>query len=179
MTNKKSRSSKFLRYCIFEALMLLMQEKKYEDIPISEITAKAGVSRMTYYRTYKSKDDILLQYYEEYVNDHLQRDDESFSWNRFIRIIIQGACDNPKLMEVLENNPRLAKITIHFFINKAESLLKKAEDIVQLDENVIYAVYYYAGAVSMVISHWNRAGRKQNVEELMNILHQCQYNLPF
>lgn len=134
---------------------------------------------MTYYRTYKSKDDILLQYYEEYVNDHLQNSGESFSWNQFIRVIVQGAFSNPELMNVLEDNPRLAKITLHFFIDKAESLLKETDGVDQLEENVIYAVYYYVGAISMVITHWNQAGRKQSVDELMNIIHQCQYNSPF
>ncbi|WP_369528982.1 TetR/AcrR family transcriptional regulator, partial [Dubosiella newyorkensis] len=52
---KKKKSSQFLRSCIFEALMILLQQKRYEEITVSEIANKAGVSRMTYYRTYSSK----------------------------------------------------------------------------------------------------------------------------
>ncbi|HIS07210.1 MAG TPA: TetR/AcrR family transcriptional regulator, partial [Candidatus Choladocola avistercoris] len=48
--------------CLYTALLLLMEKKPYEDITITEIAKKAGVSRMSYYRLYKSKDDILEQY---------------------------------------------------------------------------------------------------------------------
>ena len=46
--------------CISTALLVLLEEKPYEKITISEITEKAGVSRMAYYRNYKDKDDILI-----------------------------------------------------------------------------------------------------------------------
>lgn len=73
---KKKKSSQFLRSCIFEALMILLQQKRYEDITVSEITSKAGVSRMTYYRTYSSKEDIIIQYFKEKVNALLEKEPE-------------------------------------------------------------------------------------------------------
>ncbi len=56
---RQRKTSEFLRTCIFEALMLLLDQKKYEDITISELAEKAGVSRMTYYRTYENKEDVM------------------------------------------------------------------------------------------------------------------------
>ncbi len=53
---------------IFEAYMQLLKEKKEEDITLTEIAETAGVGRMTIYRHFKEKEDILLykvqQYYE-------------------------------------------------------------------------------------------------------------------
>ena len=46
---------------IFTALIQLMQ-KEFHNITITEITEKAGVSRMSYYRNYSSKEDILIKY---------------------------------------------------------------------------------------------------------------------
>ena len=70
---KKSRSDKQLvKECIFTALTLLMEKKDFKDITISEIAEKAGVSRMTYYRTYSSKEDILLQHFEEKFRKMIQ-----------------------------------------------------------------------------------------------------------
>ncbi len=51
--------------CIYQALIQLMEIKPYEDITITDITKKAGVSRMAYYRNYREKDDILI--------DHLKK----------------------------------------------------------------------------------------------------------
>lgn len=41
---------------------MLLKENKLSNISISEITRKAGVGRASFYRNYKSKEDILRQY---------------------------------------------------------------------------------------------------------------------
>ncbi len=51
--------------CIFTALILLMEQKEYKYITVTDIARKAGVSRMTYYRTYSSKEDILVQHFQK------------------------------------------------------------------------------------------------------------------
>ena len=52
------------------ALMLLLKEKPLSAISISELTEKAGVSRMTYYRNYQSKEDIFASYLDEALADY-------------------------------------------------------------------------------------------------------------
>ena len=47
---------------IVAALTELMSQKDYASITITEITQKADVSRMTYYRNYSSKEDILRRF---------------------------------------------------------------------------------------------------------------------
>lgn len=50
---------------IYEALIELMRQKPYDEITITDITKKAGVSRMAYYRNYRDKDDILIQRFQK------------------------------------------------------------------------------------------------------------------
>lgn len=57
-----SNSNTFFTECIAKALIELLKEKPFSSISISEITQKAGVSRMTYYRNFSSKEDILEKY---------------------------------------------------------------------------------------------------------------------
>lgn len=45
--------------------MRLMKEKKFDKISVGELCKAAGVSRMTYYRSYNNKEDILLQHLDE------------------------------------------------------------------------------------------------------------------
>lgn len=59
-----NNSSSFFTECIAKALIELLKEKPLSAISVSEITQKAGVSRMTYYRNFTSKEDIL----EKYIN---------------------------------------------------------------------------------------------------------------
>lgn len=42
-----------------DALLMLIKNKAYESISITELCKKAGVSRMSFYGNFKSKDDIL------------------------------------------------------------------------------------------------------------------------
>jgi AcrR family transcriptional regulator len=47
---------------IFDAFMLLLDEKPYGKISISDISTKAGIARQTFYRNYNNKDDIASEY---------------------------------------------------------------------------------------------------------------------
>ncbi|WP_326512623.1 TetR/AcrR family transcriptional regulator [Clostridium intestinale] len=49
------QTSKF----IYNALSSLLEEKRYEDIKITEVIERSQVSRATFYRNYDSLDDIL------------------------------------------------------------------------------------------------------------------------
>ena len=60
------------RECLYTALMELMTKKPLEKMGIGELCSKAGVSRLTYYRNSRSKEDILAQHltecYDRFVN---------------------------------------------------------------------------------------------------------------
>lgn len=47
------------RESIYLALQQLLETKTLAEITITEITSKAGVSRMAYYRNYQNKEEIL------------------------------------------------------------------------------------------------------------------------
>ena len=57
------------------SLIGLMKTKDFETITIKEITENAHVNRSTYYRNFKSKEDILKfqlrKITEEYINKFL------------------------------------------------------------------------------------------------------------
>lgn len=50
------------------ALIDLMEKKPLEEISITELTKKAGVSRMSYYRSFTSKRHILEEYLQGIVH---------------------------------------------------------------------------------------------------------------
>ena len=60
-----NESNRLAKECIVTALIELMKVTEYDRITITDITKKAGVSRMAYYRNYTSKDDILNKFIEE------------------------------------------------------------------------------------------------------------------
>ena len=54
-----TKRNRFTRQCIGESVIALMQTKDFQDITISDIVKKAGVSRMTFYHYFDTKTDAL------------------------------------------------------------------------------------------------------------------------
>lgn len=57
------------RACIKGALVELLKKKHYDDINMTDIIRKSGVSRSGVYRNYKSKSEIMLDIYKEPIDE--------------------------------------------------------------------------------------------------------------
>lgn len=53
--------NKITRESIIQALYLLLSEKSFNDITITDLVQKAGVSRSAYYRNFENKQDVFRQ----------------------------------------------------------------------------------------------------------------------
>lgn len=62
---KKSTANELAKECIYTAFLQLVEQMPYSEITVTEIAKRAGVSRMTYYRNYSSKEDILIKQIDE------------------------------------------------------------------------------------------------------------------
>ncbi|HJA99691.1 MAG TPA: TetR/AcrR family transcriptional regulator [Candidatus Mediterraneibacter merdavium] len=54
-----------------KALLLLMEKKEYTAITVKDIAEKAGVSRLTFYRNFDSKEHILAWHIDQGFNEYL------------------------------------------------------------------------------------------------------------
>jgi len=61
-SGKPNRQVQRTKSWIFDAVMLLLDEKPYNKITVSDITEKAGIARQTFYYTYNDKDDVIFEY---------------------------------------------------------------------------------------------------------------------
>ena len=60
-TNKKTLNV-VVKQSITQALLQLMQAESFESISITDITKRAGVSRVSFYRNFDSKEDVLIKH---------------------------------------------------------------------------------------------------------------------
>ena len=56
------KKNQYVKSEITKALLELLKEKDLNEISIREITTRAQVGRVSFYRNYKRKEDILEQY---------------------------------------------------------------------------------------------------------------------
>ena len=57
---RTTATTEYLKECMGTALLELMKEKPIEKISIEEMTARADVGRSTYFRYFKTKDEVLV-----------------------------------------------------------------------------------------------------------------------
>lgn len=178
---KKKKSSQFLRSCIFEALMILLQQKRYEDITVSEITSKAGVSRMTYYRTYSSKEDIIIQYFKEKVNALLGKEPEigDEPTEVWYRKCLHFVYDEPVLMTKIQQTPDLAKASQSYLIDLLQYMFRKYRNADLDDPVILNGLIYKAGGFIFVVSKWIRTGLKESPEEILEWIRKYEQQSSF
>lgn len=63
---------KDIENAITNALLELMKTEDYDKISITDIVNKAGLSRVTYYRHFNSKEDILIRFFDNAKSKFLE-----------------------------------------------------------------------------------------------------------
>ena len=63
LQQNNAESNAETKKCIKTALIQLLKTEKYENIRMTDIINRSGVSRTGVYNNYKSKDDIMLELY--------------------------------------------------------------------------------------------------------------------
>lgn len=67
--NTTETSADYTKRYIVEALFKLMEKKDFRDITITELTAKAGVGRATFYRNFSDKESVLIYFFNRTKTD--------------------------------------------------------------------------------------------------------------
>lgn len=53
----------YIKHYIVEALFKLMRQYEYDKISVTDVVNKAGVGRATFYRHFKTKEDVIVYYF--------------------------------------------------------------------------------------------------------------------
>ena len=65
----RNRMSKQNKEKILKSFFKLLEEKPYSEITIVDISIDASVSRKTFYRLFKNKENLLNTYIDQLLND--------------------------------------------------------------------------------------------------------------
>ena len=174
MKNKKE-SNTLIKKCIVDALISLMNEKAFDDITITEICNKACVSRMTYYRNYYTKKDIIIEYLKD-IAENFEK--ESHSWQEkneytnknVIRFLFTYFQKYSYFMKTLR------KANLSGLLQEClNSYLEKETDMITRNSaQEKYHMYSYAGALYNVYIKWLDNDMKESPEEMAEIF--CNTN---
>ena len=61
---RKNTTAQMMEGYIIEAMLLLLKERRFADITVADLTARAGVNRSTYYRHFETREAVVDAYFE-------------------------------------------------------------------------------------------------------------------
>lgn len=104
--SRGTKTTEFLKECMADALIKLIQEKSIEQISIADITLTSGVSRSTWFRNFQTKSEALtyklVKLWERWAADNglnsrerfkLKNALDFFKFNYNIRELLNIICD--------------------------------------------------------------------------------------
>ena len=145
---------------ITNALLDLMKEQPYESITITDIVSKAGLSRVTYYRHFSSKEDILIKYFVLTKNRFLQQaslnggdtSNDLMILNLFL--FFKGNMEANKAIRKANLDNELLKFLSTEFLDNLPVKLEK------------YSAYFIAGGLFNVLINWLENDCKDSLEDV-------------
>ena len=153
-----------LKESMGNALLSLMREKPMEKISIEEMTAKADVGRATYFRYFRSKDEVLAwklkKLWEEYVQENGMVDlrERSYAAREYFSFSL-GIRDTIDL--VYERGHQ--EVFLKAFMEVIRSYYPAK------DTAAAYERSYYAYGLFGLFNTWVRHGYQESPEEMAKI----------
>ena len=185
------RTKKALR----DALTVLMKEKTFDEITVSDLTVRADINRGTFYLHYKDKYDLLEQSEEDIIEgiknirskkQHLKREDlPNFDYMNeplpFVTELFEYLKENADFMTVIlgpKGDPGFqVKLKEVMRSSMAQGILSHLNE----DDLIVPLGYLSAYAISAqlgVIQHWLDTGMKETPEEVSLMMSRLVFGNP-
>ena len=154
-------SHEFVLESLTSALIGLMKTKSFDKITVTELCEKACVGRVSFYRNYNSKQDILVKYLaactNEWWQEFSQKPEKEF-YENFWPSLLDEFKKQKELLLLLNQNNLTYLLRDHIFYCCGPSPDE--------DDNVAYIRALLAGMISGLIEEWVHRGMNDLPESL-------------
>ena len=168
---KTHPESQIVRESIFTALMQLMNVKHFSEISVTDITKRAGVSRMAYYRNYKDKQEILTSHldslFDTYWNQiHLMNQSDFqlaclyFGYLRENKLYIKNLIDHGLSQLILDRHDLYLSL-----------IFKELYQNTNLDDvSQKYTISFFSGGLFKLLLDWVQNDMSETDQEMAQIV---------
>lgn len=162
-------SQNTVREYIIEAMLQLLEKKGFDSITITELVQRAGVSRNSFYRNFRDKEDVITQYLVE---------QKAIWWERF--------CKHSNRQVVLEVFQFLDSLRPLILLLQKNDLLYLLEESLRISpeerqKECRSEQYRQAAAVGMIwglAKEWISFGMEESPAQLMAMFADAQNKTP-
>lgn len=154
MDNEERNS--YVKNEITKALLELLKEKDLKDIKINEMTTMAQVGRVSFYRNYKDKEDILKQYLENIIKEWKLQ--EQIPFELIMKTLFEHLTAYQDFYTLLYQ-----KDLFYLFRNTLKKLIVQDH---QLSNPEAYAVAYMTYGIYGWIKEWIARGMQESPDDI-------------
>lgn len=164
----RTNRNRFTRMCIGEALLSLLKQKDFSEVRVSDIVSRAGISRMTYYNYYHSKNDVLCDYLQEIIHDYILETKTKKDIGTFHEYAHILHC-----LHFFDHYADFFLTLVHadlysIIINAINDYM--VTQIFPSYQGSIYELYYYSGALLNTFIRWIDTGKQESAETMAEII---------
>lgn len=160
--NKKQEANRFVKECITDALLQMMKHTDVEDISVSDLVKRAGVSRNSFYRNFTSKRNVLEQYLSRLMREWGAEFEARGEVDALAETLL---CHYEKHREVYLLLYRRGLSELIY------ETVRKACGVTETEERgERYRRSMFAGLVFGCVDEWMRRGMRENAVEIVRLL---------
>lgn len=162
---------------IKDALIDLLSEKTYMDITVTDIVKKANVSRTSFYRNYRSIENVVnsivedrMQFFEQEIRPVMYSDNERV-WREFLfHYIYQVSRDYKNLFIKNRNNIYSMQNMSIFFLKTNEKMEREHKGRKSSSIRDKYCAVGKMALISDIIKKWADCGMEETPEEMVDYI---------
>ncbi|USS90240.1 TetR/AcrR family transcriptional regulator [Fructilactobacillus carniphilus] len=155
------------RQRIILGLFELMLEKNYADITVKAICKQANVSRMTFYRNFHTKEEVIKGQFEMVYDHFIQRlaTQKYLAFYDVATTFFTLIKENKLMMEALVQN-NLTNLLLESLSTYIKTLVDQ-QILITREQSSQFLVAMISGGLTEVIVVWTKNDMQQSVEELV------------
>lgn len=165
MVRKVRSDVKYTQECIVDAFLILLGENNLQDITVTEICKKAGVARITFYKYYKTINEVLkaaVYFKFSEFREELLKAKHGGDIKRILELSITAMVPLRKPLKSLARS-NMSGILLQFFTEAMAMLMP----IIEADKELKRIKYLFlAGGVFNILSDWVSTGMKETPKKL-------------
>ena len=149
---------------ITQALLILMENSPLSEISVTSIVQKAGVGRVSFYRNFKSKQDVLEQHLLNLIQEWGKEFESQGDPNYFSESLFNHYYKNKDFYLLLYNH-ELSRM-IYETIRQGTKIYESQNSLERYGKSMI------AGMLFGCIDEWMRQGMQETPEEMVTLWEQ-------
>ena len=162
MDKKRAKSKQLIQLAFYQLLL----KKDFEDISIKEICEKAGVSRMSFYRYYSTKEDVFIVFCDETFDSFFQQisHNPSLTLKEMYILFFTNLKRYHREIDLLKKSQR-ETILLSQFEQYASYMASKMNFALHQNQNP-FSIPFFSGGLFNVVMRWSNRNYIDTPEEM-------------